>query len=459
MELSLMIYIGAGIGVGLIGLIAYIIWQNRKGHDSEFRTLLTQRIVMLEEENKRLSHEVTELKTNNAALTTELSYEKASFQEKLHLVHQAKKELENSFKALSTDALRANNQSFLELAQTTLEKFQESAKGDLETRQKAITDILSPVKETLSGVDQKLQELEKVRLTAYEGLKQQVADLVSSQKELKNETTNLVHALKTPSVRGRWGEMQLRRVVEMAGMLAHCDFYEQTSHTREEERLRPDMIIHLPGKKSIIVDAKAPLHSYLEALEAKDIETKNHKLKLHAKQVRSHILALASKAYWDKFDMSPEFVVLFLPGEIFFSAALEQDPTLIELGAENKVILATPTTLIALLRATSYGWRQESLAQNAKEISDLGQELYKRLADMGDHFSKVGKHLGNAVESYNSTLGTLERRVLVSARKFKDLSATSDKDLIEDIEPLDKMPRTLQKESKKKKEAISSISL
>jgi len=195
------------------------------------------------------------------------------------------------------------------------------------------------------------------------------------------------------------------------------------------------MIIHLPGKKSIIVDAKAPLHA---------VATKNQKLKLHAKQVRTHILTLASKAYWDKFSMSPEFVVLFLPGEIFFSAALEQDPSLIELGAENKVILATPTTLIALLRATSYGWRQESLAQNAKEISDLGQELYKRLADMGDHFFKVGKHLGNAVESYNHTLGTLERRVLVSARKFKDLSATSDKDMIAEIDPLDKIPRLPQ---------------
>ncbi|MEI8320690.1 MAG: DNA recombination protein RmuC [Alphaproteobacteria bacterium] len=433
------------MGVGILGVAFYIVGKIRRPANDNLSGLLKERIGILETENNHIHQELVSLKTYNAELKTTLFQERKSFEEKIELLDRAKKELENSFKVLSTDALRANNQSFLDLAKTTLEKFQESARGDLDNRQKAIVDILHPVKQALTGVDQKLQDLEKIRLTAYDGLKQQVSDLISSQKELKEETTNLVHALKTPSVRGRWGEMQLRRVVEMAGMLSHCDFFEQNSQRTEDGLLRPDMIINLPGNKSIIVDAKAPLHAYLEALEAKDIETKNQKLKQHAKQVRTHILALASKAYWDKFESSPEFVVLFLPGETFFSAALEQDPTLIELGAEQKVILATPTTLIALLRAASYGWRQEVLTRNAKEISELGKEMYKRLADMGDHFTKVGKHLGSAVDSYNHTLGTLERRVLVSARKFKELGASSPAEEIEEVEFLDKTPKTLTK--------------
>lgn len=384
------------------------------------------------------------LMIENEHLRTIIEQNKKAFQEKEVLLEKAEETLRNTFKALSAEALNANNSSFLKLAEAALGKFQEHAKGDLEGRQKAIENLLKPVKEALLGVDNKVQELEKARVGAYETLRHQITDLMTSQKELKTETMNLVQALKAPNVRGRWGEIQLRRVVEMAGMVSHCDFIEQVCVEKEEDRLRPDMVVRLPGDKNIVVDAKAPLSGYLEALETTDPETRLLKLKSHAKHVRQHIMKLSEKKYWDRFSPTPEFVVLFLPGETFFSAALEQDPSLIELGAEQKVILATPTTLIALLRAVSYGWRQEALARNAQEISELGQELHKRIADMAGHFAKVGKNLGGAVDAYNQTLGTLERRVMVTARKFKELGATPHKQDIEEADPIERQPRLLE---------------
>jgi DNA recombination protein RmuC len=267
--------------------------------------------------------------------------------------------------------------------------------------------------------------------------------MVESQQNLSSETANLVKALRTPNVRGRWGEIQLKRVVEMAGMLDHCDFYEQENKTTEDGRLRPDMVVRLPGGKRVIVDSKTPLDAYLSAMEAKDDEQKELQMNRHARQVRDHITALSKKGYWDQFDTTPEFVIMFLPGETFFSAALTHDPVLIEYGVEKKVIPASPTTLIALLRAVSYGWQQEKIAENAEAISNLGKELYDRITTMSNHFASVGKGLTSAVGAYNKAVSSLESRVLVSARKFPELGTTAKKE-IASIDPIESLPREIQ---------------
>jgi DNA recombination protein RmuC len=289
-----------------------------------------------------------------------------------------------------------------------------------------------------------VQEVEKERIGAYEGLTSQVKSLFESQQELRGETAKLVNALKNPRIRGRWGEIQLRRVVELAGMIDRCDFAEQQSITTEDGRLRPDMIVRLPGDKTIVVDAKSPIDRYLLAMDAADDSTRQARLAEYAVQIRGHMSALSNKSYWDQFKPAPEFVFMFLPGESFFSAALEGDPLLIEAGAVQRVILATPTTLIALLKAVSYGWRQERLAEDAEKIGDLGKELYERVCKMGDHFVGLGASLRTAVDRYNETLGTLETRVLVSARRFKDLPITATDKEVKETSQIEIVPRQLQ---------------
>lgn len=430
--------------LGLFGVSAYFFWKNRMlaltlQERQEALTLLTERHHHIEKKADQAEHFQEQVRT----LEIELEGRKATYEAEIRTLQEAKEALTQSFQALSAKALEQNNRSFMTLAESTLGRFHEMSKGHLDQKEKSIQGLVSPLKESLGLVDQKLAHLEKERESAYQVLRHQVSELISSQKELRQETGNLSKALRAPHVRGRWGEMQLRRVVEMSGMSAHCDFVEQAGIQKEETLLRPDMIVKLPGKKCLVIDAKAPLSSYLEALEVQDGPQRRDLLKAHARHVRQHVVQLSSRSYWDHINRedTPEFVVLFLPGDTFFSAALEEDPSLIEYGIEKKVILATPATLIALLHSVAYGWRQESLAENAREISALGKELFKRIGDMTGHFTKLGQDINRSVRSYNQAIGSLESRVLPSAKRFRDLKAVAEDSTLPSPAPVEMAPR------------------
>ncbi len=432
----------------VLGGLAAFVWRQRQQLETARQLAAAEeknsRIPELESVLETTKREHSELNARNASLETQIAEERKAAGEKLALIEDARAKLADAFSALSAEALRNNSQSFLELANANLEKFQQVAQGDLEKRQQAIHELVKPVRESLDKVDAKIADLEKVRADAYGSLSTQVRSLFESQNELRRETSNLVRALRQPTVRGRWGEVQLKRVVELAGMTEHCDFYEQQSVDTDEGRQRPDLLVRLPGEKTIVVDAKAVISAYLDAIEAPDDATRAAHLQKHARQVKTRVEELGRKAYWEQFEHAPEFVVLFLPGEMFFSAALENDPGLLESAAERRVVLATPTTLIALLKAVYYGWRQQRLAQNAQEISALGSELYERLSTMGSHFASVGKNLNQTVSAFNKAVGSIETRVMVTARKFKELGASSPDTEVAVLVPVEQLARDPQ---------------
>ncbi|MFN8009468.1 MAG: DNA recombination protein RmuC [Terriglobia bacterium] len=404
---------------------------------------LKQSREVLEAQKESLASELSRSMNRVTELETIVEEERKRTSEKISMLIDAGEQLQNTFKALSAQALNENSQAFLTLAKSTLERFQAEAQGDLSQRQQAVESLITPLRESLSRYDQQIQAIENSRKEAYGNLSQQVQSLLTSQLKLQSETGNLVKALHVPQVRGRWGELTLRRVVELAGMVPYCDFEEQQSVSTDAGRLRPDMTVRLPGGKNIVVDAKASIQGYLDALDASDEEARRVCLQAHARQIRSRLQELSGKAYWDRLEATPEFVILFIPGDSFYAAALEQDPQLVEDGVEQKVILATPLTLIALLRAVAFGWRQERIAENAREISDLGKELYERLSTMTDHLRNLGRNLGNGLDAYNKFVGSLESRVLASARKFKELGATAQEDILE-LSPIDQSVREVQ---------------
>jgi len=391
-------------------------------------------------EAERLRTDLALAQQARAASDTRVEEAQKNVAEQKLLLDHARQQLLESFQALSNEALKQNNQAFLNLARVSFETLQAKAEGDLSQRQQAIDSLVKPLLDSLQRYDEQMRLLEQSRQSAYGGLDQHLKSLAESHQRLQQETGNLVKALRAPTVRGQWGEITLKRVAELAGMVDHCDFVEQETVTGDEGRFRPDMVVQLPGGRQIIVDAKTVLAAYLDAHEAQDDVVRAEALRRHADQVRSRLDELSLKAYWNQFARAPEFVVLFLPGEQFLGAALDQDPRLMEEGFARGVVLATPATLIALLRAVAYGWRQEQLTAHAEEAGRLGKDLYERMAVLAEHLNDMGQALGKSVSAYNRAVGSLETRILPAARRFKELGISSERE-IPVLEPAELLPR------------------
>jgi len=409
------------------GAVAMLAWRRGQSPQVAGRIgELEAQLVAAREQAMRSGVQAAELEREAATLRDQLletAQRSAVYEERARLLGDTKQAIENSFRSLSAEALKSNNETFINLARSS---------------------VLDPVRESLGKVDEKIGDLERARQQAYGEIRQQFTTMAQVQGELRAETANLVKALRQPHVRGRWGEVTLRRVVELAGMMKHCDFVEQESAEGEDGKLRPDLVVKLPGNRQIVVDAKAPITAYMDAHEAASDDLRKAKMQLHAQLLARHLDMLAKKSYWDLFDPTPEFVVMFIPGEAFYSAALEADPELLDRAFGQNVVIASPATLMALLKAASYGWRQESIAENAREISQLGQELHGRLSTMADHMARVGKSLDGARDSYNAAIASFESRVLVSARKFKELGAASQEAEIFELRAVEGGVRRLQ---------------
>jgi DNA recombination protein RmuC len=432
----------AGLAVG-----AAVAWLAARGRASA----LTQRKAELEREAAASRVQLTQVQQENSDLRVEkavaeraLEDERAKAEEKLQDLRAARVEMEAQFSKLATEALRNNNQSFLELAKSELDSQQKQAQGELEKREKAVESLVKPISDSLKSVDDNLRALEVKRTADYSSLSTLVQSLNESQNALTTQTGNLVKALREPQARGRWGELQLRRCLELAGMLGYCDFLEQVTVTGEDGRRRPDVVVKLPGEKNIVVDAKVPLVAYLSALEAPDDATRNARLLDHARQVRQHVDSLSGKSYWSQFQPTPDFVVLFLPGEVFFRAAMDADPELIEYAVARKVMVTSPITLISLLRAVAYGWNQQNLAESARKISEAGKQLYDRLCVMTAHVDSLGKKLDGTVKSYNEMLSSMEKRLFPAGKRIAELDRSLSAANLPDPEQIEKTPRQLE---------------
>ena len=434
--------LGLAIGLAVGGVAAWLVAKARALAAEGLAEELRQQVRKADDAARALQSELDAQRQFKVKAETQLAEATRYYQEQKALLEETRTRLTEAFKALSNDALATNNQAFLQLARQSFDALLAEAKGDVGKRQEAIDALIKPLSSSLERYEAHVKDLEKSRTEAYAALQEHLRNLGITQQQLQKETGNLVSALRMPQVRGRWGELTLHRVVELAGMSAHCDYAEQVSVATEDGALRPDMVIHLPNQRDIVVDSKVSLDAYIRAISAASEEERADGLRQHAQQIRTHMQKLAGKQYWTQFERAPEFVVMFIPGESFFAAALDFDLSLLEDGMQAKVVLATPTTLIALLRAVAYGWRQEQMAENARAVSDLGKELYERLRVLATHVVKLGTALKAANDAYNKTVGSMESRVLPTARKFQELGVQGDEP-IAPVEQLDVAPRGL----------------